>query len=78
MFVTVKNNVLIPVATGLHFIYKNFLSAAFGHTCRFHPPCSDYSHQAVIKYGFFKGGWLALKRLAKCHPFCEGGFDYVP
>lgn len=46
--------------------------------CRFYPTCSEYTKQAVIKYGFFKGGWLGLKRICRCHPLNEGGYDPVP
>lgn len=43
--------------------------------CRFHPSCSQYTLLAISKYGAFKGVWLGLKRLAKCHPFHAGGYD---
>lgn len=46
--------------------------------CRFYPTCSEYAKQAIIKYGLFKGGYLAVKRIVKCHPFNEGGYDPVP
>lgn len=46
--------------------------------CRFYPTCSEYTKQAVIKYGFFKGSWLGLKRICRCHPLNEGGYDPVP
>lgn len=47
-------------------------------TCRFYPTCSQYMKEAIIKYGIIKGGWLGLKRLSKCHPLNEGGYDPVP
>ena len=43
--------------------------------CRFTPTCSEYTKQAIEKYGVFKGLWLGLKRICKCHPFHEGGYD---
>lgn len=43
--------------------------------CRFEPTCSEYSKQAIEKYGLLKGGWLAIKRVCKCHPFHPGGYD---
>ena len=43
--------------------------------CRFHPSCSHYAYQALDKYGSFKGSWLSVKRLLKCHPFHPGGYD---
>jgi putative membrane protein insertion efficiency factor len=46
-------------------------------TCRFHPTCSNYALQALEKYGAFKGSFLALKRILKCHPFGESGYDPV-
>lgn len=47
-------------------------------TCRFIPTCSAYAYEAVSKYGPFKGGWMAAKRILKCHPFHPGGYDPVP
>ena len=46
--------------------------------CRFYPTCSEYTKQAIIKYGLFKGAWLGLKRICKCHPLNEGGYDPLP
>ncbi|MBD9150406.1 membrane protein insertion efficiency factor YidD [Candidatus Avelusimicrobium fimicolum] len=46
--------------------------------CRFTPTCSQYAKQAIVKYGAFKGGYLALKRVLKCHPLHPGGYDPVP
>ena len=46
--------------------------------CRFHPTCSEYMIEAVQKFGIFKGSYLGLKRLGRCQPMCEGGFDPVP
>ena len=43
--------------------------------CRFYPTCSEYAKQAITKYGVIKGGWLSLKRIVKCHPLNEGGYD---
>jgi len=45
--------------------------------CRFYPTCSEYTTEAVSKYGPARGIWLGVKRLLRCHPFCEGGFDPV-
>ncbi|MEM8868421.1 MAG: membrane protein insertion efficiency factor YidD [Verrucomicrobiota bacterium] len=64
--------------------YQIFLSplkyAIFGSTggCRFEPTCSCYAKEAYQQHGFFKGSWLALSRIARCHPWSAGGFDPVP
>jgi len=54
------------------------LLALFGAQCRFEPSCSNYSEQAIREHGSIKGVWLTAKRLARCQPFCEGGYDPVP
>lgn len=58
--------------------YKLFISPLFTGSCRFVPSCSDYAAEAIRLYGVPRGTWLALKRLARCHPFCAGGHDPVP
>ena len=56
--------------------YQKYLSALKGgSTCKYVPTCSQYALEAVEKYGALKGSYLALRRLLKCHPFCEGGYD---
>ncbi len=59
-------------------LYQLTLSRVLPPSCRFTPSCSVYGYQAIEKYGFVKGGWLALKRLGRCHPFHPGGYDPVP
>ncbi len=56
-------------------LYQKFISPLFPATCRFYPTCSEYFIQAVQKYGAVKGTWLGLKRISKCHPWHEGGYD---
>jgi len=58
--------------------YRKNISPQFSPKCRFLPTCSAYALEALEKYGALKGGWLALRRLLKCHPFHKGGFDPVP
>ena len=58
-------------------IYQKF-SKYTPAVCRFYPTCSEYTRQAVIKYGTFKGVWLGIKRISKCHPLNKGGYDPVP
>lgn len=59
--------------------YQRHISPAFPARCRFTPTCSAYAFEAVSKYGVAKGGWLALKRLLRCHPFSKGDwYDPVP
>lgn len=58
-------------------LYQKFLSPLKGQTCRFYPSCSEYSAQAIQKYGLTKGSWKAIKRILKCHPFHPGGHDPV-
>jgi len=58
-------------------LYQRFLSPLKGQTCRFYPSCSEYSIQALQKYGFIKGSWKSIKRILKCHPFHPGGHDPV-
>lgn len=58
--------------------YQQFISPALPPSCRFHPSCSQYTLEAVERYGFVKGSWLGARRLVRCHPFNPGGHDPVP
>lgn len=66
------------LALALIRFYQKFISPALPPACRFYPTCSHYSYQAIEKYGLIKGGWLAVKRIGRCHPFHPGGYDPVP
>ena len=57
--------------------YQKFISPLLGKNCRFYPTCSQYSILALEKYGFFKGSFLAAKRILKCNPFHPGGNDPI-
>ena len=59
-------------------IYQLALSPLLGRSCRFYPTCSEYTQEAIRKYGFFRGIFLGGKRLLKCHPFHPGGVDPLP
>jgi putative membrane protein insertion efficiency factor len=59
-------------------IYQRTFSRVLPPSCRFYPSCSEYGMQALQKYGVFKGGWLTVKRIARCQPFNPGGYDPVP
>jgi len=63
---------------GLIHIYQRFISPLTPATCRFYPTCSEYTREAIVVYGPFKGTWLGIKRISKCHPLHKGGFDHVP
>ena len=65
--------ILLPV-----YFYKYCISPLTPASCRYAPTCSQYAIDAVRKYGPFKGGWLAIKRIARCHPWGGSGFDPVP
>ena len=59
--------------------YQTAISPCFPARCRFRPTCSAYAYEAITKYGIWKGGWLALRRFLRCHPFYKGSFyDPVP
>ena len=58
--------------------YQVLIGPFAGGTCRFEPSCSNYAIESIGAHGFWRGGWLALRRVAKCHPFGRAGFDPVP
>ncbi len=58
--------------------YQLFVSPLLGPRCRFYPSCSHYAMEAIELHGALRGTWLAIKRIGRCHPWNEGGFDPVP
>jgi len=65
-------------ALGFLRFYQIFLGPFFGGACKFHPSCSKYAYEAIEKHGVRRGFVLAMKRLGRCRPFTQGGFDPVP
>ncbi|HRP89213.1 MAG TPA: membrane protein insertion efficiency factor YidD [Edaphocola sp.] len=70
---SVAAKILLAVFKG----YQKLISPMLGSNCRFTPTCSQYGVEAVKKYGFFKGGWMTLKRIGRCHPWGGHGYDPV-
>ncbi len=76
----VQNNPPGPaasVALALLRGYKVLLSPFFAGSCRFYPSCADYARDAIAQYGVVRGGWMAARRLSRCHPFGGHGYDPV-
>ena len=73
-WVTTMRSALIMLVKG----YRYAVSPLLGMHCRFHPSCSEYALEALARHGAARGGWLVLRRLARCHPWHPGGYDPVP
>ena len=65
---------LVGLIRGYQYLFRPLLGA----NCRFYPSCSDYAREAVERHGALTGAWLAMKRIARCHPYHPGGYDPVP
>lgn len=63
---------------GLIRLYQMTLSPLLGGACRFYPSCSQYAYEAVGRFGAVRGGWMGIKRILRCNPWFEGGYDPVP
>lgn len=73
-----SDGIIRGLVLGLLRGYKRFVSPLLPPACRFEPTCSVYAMDAVARYGAMRGSWLAVRRLARCHPFNPGGWDPVP
>ena len=58
-------------------LYQLFISPLLGNNCRYYPTCSQYAIEAIEKKGIIKGSWMAVKRICRCHPWHNGGYDPV-
>jgi hypothetical protein len=63
---------------GLIRIYQKLVSPRLGSNCRYSPTCSSYAAEAITRFGVVKGGWFGMKRVGRCHPLRDGGYDPVP
>jgi putative membrane protein insertion efficiency factor len=71
-------NKVKKIALGLIKLYQSTISKVLPSSCRYTPTCSEYTSEAINRYGIFKGTWIGTKRIARCHPWHEGGYDPVP
>jgi len=71
--ILLRHAALLPV-----YFYRACISPMFPPACRFTPTCSRYAVEAVMRHGIFRGGWLAVRRILRCHPWGGSGYDPVP
>ncbi|MFA6280616.1 MAG: membrane protein insertion efficiency factor YidD [Bdellovibrionales bacterium] len=69
---------MVSILRALIWLYRHTLSSFMGRHCRFEPTCSAYADEALRVHGFWRGGRLALRRLGRCHPWGDSGYDPVP
>lgn len=71
-------NALTLAAIRTISVYQHMISPVLPRACRFAPSCSEYARQAIVNHGLSRGGWLAVRRVLRCHPLHPGGFDPPP
>jgi hypothetical protein len=71
-------NPVVHILRGLIHLYRLTLSALMGRTCRYLPTCSEYADEALARHGAWKGAWVAIARISRCHPWGGSGHDPVP
>ena len=74
----ITNKIIVRLFLVLIKAYQYIVSPVLTPSCRFYPTCSNYAYDALSQHGLTKGGYLALKRVLRCHPFHSGGIDPVP
>lgn len=73
-----RGRLAVRAAQGLIFGYQKLMSPLLGKNCRFEPTCSSYTYQAIGQFGMLRGIVLGTRRLSRCHPWNEGGYDPIP
>lgn len=73
-----QTSILAKFGIGLVWLYQATLGPWLGGRCRFYPSCSNFAIEALREHGFWRGTWLALRRVGRCHPLHDGGVDLVP
>ena len=66
------------IISGIIGLYRYLVSPILGPSCRYVPTCSEYAQTSILRFGLFKGGWIAIKRIVSCHPWSKSGYDPVP